>query len=968
MGKRWILLIVFGVGLFCIYSFDRIYCEQETERYAWVFDRFNERLERNLQEDIEQSLNSVENLQAFMLAGEALPDEQAFVRFAASSLTHYPEIMDMAYSDENNIVRYVYAVKPAVTEEGADLAAIGKYPYFLTAAGKARQEQTVTINRMPVRSLQGEAVFGLRAPLFHGNQFRGMVWTSFAPEKTIREALAKVDPSIASNAGNYYIEISTKDGGLLYEFNQLAPDSPVGNFIVAVADTEWLVKTGWSRPPRPSIYIRGLIWGLGSSVLILLLLLHNTMLRRQTWLTQAVAEKTRELLLKNKQLEIAVFQHEQTGQALLKSEQRLAALLAAVPDKLLRVSREGVILDIEVKNPGELYRPRDKMLNKNITDVLPDAVCQRLIETGEKVLATGEPATVEYQLAVNGAKRDYESRMAVSQKDEILVIVRDVTEQKQDEACERLLTEISARVLAEASMESILRYTCEQLVATFPITLVRVILTEDGDNVKISVAAGKLAVKRQDSDLNSKEKDSLSSAAIQKGILQVVQRRNKLSPWQEKLIDELQVDRTEIQAEIAMPIVLKDRTVGAFYLISSKPDYWDERIIARLRRFSDQMTMAISAASDRQRLRLLIAGLEAAANAIVITGRDGSIEWINPAFSSQTGYTEQEALGQNLLVLSGYQDESFRQHFWQQLNARTEAWRGEFAHYRKNGSFYDEVMTITPVCNSCGEIINFIAIKEDITEQKLAAAAMVKANEIRTQAEKLSSLGTMAAGLSHEINQPLNSIKMLASGMVYAYHNGKERPVADIMRNVEEISHQADRINSIIMHLRSFIRRGNAQFTYCDVNQAVKNSLEIIGSQLTVNKIQVQLELADTRLLVYAVPTALEGLVVNLVCNAIQSMEFVPYQRKQLIIRTWANTNTIYLRIADKGPGILDDHKTKVFEPFFSTKPGGDNLGLGLFIVQSIVASCQGTIELVSGENEGAVFLISFPVAREEFV
>jgi C4-dicarboxylate-specific signal transduction histidine kinase len=320
------------------------------------------------------------------------------------------------------------------------------------------------------------------------------------------------------------------------------------------------------------------------------------------------------------------------------------------------------------------------------------------------------------------------------------------------------------------------------------------------------------------------------------------------------------------------------------------------------------------------------------------------------------------------MLLSGYHDEGFCRRFWQQLNSADEAWRGEFSQSRKDGSLYDEVMSITPVRDSQGEISNFIVIKEDITEQKMAARAMAKANEVRAQAEKLSSLGTMAAGLSHEINQPLNSIKMIASGMVYAHQNGKERPVADIMRNVEEISHQADRINNIIMHMRSFIRRDESQATYCQVNEAVEQSLKIIGSQLAAHEIKVNKELAEELPCVFAMPTALEELILNLASNAMQAMDAGGCQNKQLFIKTWASKNNVYIKVTDTGPGIRDTLRAKVFEPFFSTKSGSENLGLGLSIVQSIVTSCQGTVSIVSRENEGAAFLITLPGRSKEVI
>lgn len=914
-----------------------------------------------LHDEVGQRIHIAEDMKIFMQFRDNPPDKEVVERYFTSSLTHYPEVKAIGYADKTNTVRYFYSLDAGLSQPGTDLSDISKY-FDSTEMLTAEQEKTIAIYKKPAHMAEGTDILGLRVPLFVRERFDGTLWINFVAEKVFLKAIARAETGrIVDEPKKSYVEIFTEDGVSLYRLNQLAPNSYVREFSLPIAGTHWLIKTGWSRMPQPNPYIRGLIWGLGSCVLALILLLHNNLLRRSDWLNQAVTEKTEELLVKNKLVELEIQEHKDTAQALLKSEQRLAALLAAVPDKLLRVSREGKILDIEVKNPEDLYLPYAEMLNKNIVDFLPVDVSSKFVELGEKVLATGQMATAEYRLAIRGSTRDFEARLALSAEDEILVIIRDITEEKQDEACEHLLMQISAKVLGETSIEEVLNYTCEQMVTIFDISLARVFLKADDNTIKISAAAGKLSIKDVDSGLSCREHGQLSGLAIQTGMLQVIQYKERLSPWQEKLMNIVAVDKSEIQSEIALPLKLRDSTAGAFYLISNKPHYWDERIVARLQRFSDQMAIAISAARDRQQLKLLIAGLEAAANAIVITDKDGNIAWINPAFNTLTGYTEAEALGQNLMLLSGYQDEPFRQRFWQQLSLAGEAWKGELAHHRKDGSIYEEIITITPVRNNFDVIANFIVIKEDITEQKMAAAAMKKANAIRAQAEKLSSLGTMAAGLSHEINQPLNSIKMIASGMVYAYNNGKERSAADIMRNVEEISNQADRINNIIMHMRSFIRRDNSQVTYCDVNQAVEQSLKIIGSQLITHGVNVQTHLAEELPLICATPTALEELVVNLSSNAMQAMDSAVCQDKQLVIRTWADGDTVNIEISDSGPGIAANHRTKIFEPFFSTKPGGDNLGLGLSIVQSIVTSCQGTIKVVSGENEGAAFLITLP-------
>lgn len=967
MKRRWAFVVVLCVGLLCIFGIDRIYYKQETARNTVVLDRFAEQLEQKIAKKLARNLEAVEDMEIFMQLLSTVPDKAIFEQLASITLQKFPDVISVGYSDENHISRYWYPEDPEGRFNDINLTADkSKYPDFSTATLKAAQKRVITVNQTPVELHNGVAVFGIRAPLFYGDHFHGLVWVFFVAEKMLQDVVTQITAEPQNTEYSYYVEVRSADNNVLYTFNQLAPQSPVREVAVTVADTRWLVRVGWNVLPAHNLYMHGLIWAIGGLVLCLLLMFLNNLFLRQKWLAQAISEKTAELRLKNQELELEILEHEDTEKALLESEQRLAALLAAVPDKLYRLSKEGKVLDVQSKH-HELYLPRYELLDQDLANVLPPDLYKKFETLVKTVVASGEIATVEYQLPISGSLREYEARLAAGANEEIVAIIRDITEKKQDEACERILTQTSARVLAEQSIEEILNYTCEQLCQVFAITLARVVLADES-TARITAAAGKLAIKNGNTTLRCDVIGVLSGRAIATGDIQIVQCKEQLLHWQERLIAELQADKEDIQSEIALPLTLKGKTIGAFYLVSNKSSYWDARIVERLQNFAQQLTIAISAARSRQQLNLLLAGLQAAANAIVITGKDGKIKWINPAFSTLTGYAEEEALGQNLMRLSGYQDEGFCQRFWQQLNLADEAWRGEFSQSRKDGSLYDEVMSITPVHNSEGETTNFIVIKEDITEHKLAAQAMAKANEIRAQAEKLSSLGTMAAGLSHEINQPLNSIKMIASGMVYAYHNGKERPVADIIKNVEEISNQADRINNIILHMRSFIRRDECQATFCQVNEAVEQSLKIIGSQLIAHGVIVNKELAENLPDVYAMPTALEEIIVNLASNAMQAMDAGGCQDKQLFIRTWSSKSNVYIKVADTGPGIRDTQRTKIFEPFFSTKSGSENLGLGLSIVQSIVTSCQGTISVVSRENEGAAFLITLPGRSKEAI
>jgi nitrogen fixation negative regulator NifL len=174
-----------------------------------------------------------------------------------------------------------------------------------------------------------------------------------------------------------------------------------------------------------------------------------------------------------------------------------------------------------------------------------------------------------------------------------------------------------------------------------------------------------------------------------------------------------------------------------------------------------------------ERIRLQSAALEAAANAVVITGRDGTILWTNPAFTQLTGYTSEEVLGKNPRVLkSGAHGESFYRNLWDTV-ASGQVWRGEVTNRRKDGSVYSEEMTITPVRNERGEVTHFIAIKQDITVRQQTERALRESEELFRSLSASSPLGiflTDTRGLFTYVNPRCRQI--LGCSLIESQNNG----------------------------------------------------------------------------------------------------------------------------------------------------------------------------------------------------
>lgn len=254
-------------------------------------------------------------------------------------------------------------------------------------------------------------------------------------------------------------------------------------------------------------------------------------------------------------------------------------------------------------------------------------------------------------------------------------------------------------------------------------------------------------------------------------------------------------------------------------------------------------------------------------------------------------------------------------------------------------------------------------VVQDIAEKVKARKAILAARDAQAKAEKISFLGTMAAGISHEINQPLNSIKVISGGILYLYKQGKQLDTEEFIESMKEISSQADRITNIIKHLQSFIRRDENRLVPCNMNASVENSLALVSRQLAVHGITVQKQFQENLPPVLATPIGLEEIIVNLLLNAIQALDTLDKKNKEISIQTHFSTAVI-LEISDNGPGIDPKLGKTIFESFTSTKIHGENLGLGLAIVNTIVTSYLGTVDVTSNELSGATFTISLPVAK----
>lgn len=359
-----------------------------------------------------------------------------------------------------------------------------------------------------------------------------------------------------------------------------------------------------------------------------------------------------------------------------------------------------------------------------------------------------------------------------------------------------------------------------------------------------------------------------------------------------------------------------------------------------------------------QGLRLQSAALQAAANAIVITDSNGVVEWCNPAFTDFSGYLPQEAKGKLLgdLVWSGHQSRSFYKQMWETVISGR-PWHGELVNRRKDGSTYHEQMSITPLLDEGKRITHFIAIKQDISNQKRLEAML-----LRTQ--RLESIGRLASGIAHDLNNILTPM-LMAPLMLRAVIDD---PMA--LEVVDSIESSARRGAAIIKQLLTFSRGMPGNRIPVRLRSIVREMTKLITQTFPKN-ISLHTELERDTWPILGDPVQIHQVLLNLCVNARDAMPqggVLTLSVEQVVVADSiarlhgvSAGNFAVMFVQDTGIGIATDDLDRIYDPFFTTKPIGEGTGLGLSTALGIVKSHQGFIQVESQLGKGTSFRIHFP-------
>ncbi len=396
----------------------------------------------------------------------------------------------------------------------------------------------------------------------------------------------------------------------------------------------------------------------------------------------------------------------------------------------------------------------------------------------------------------------------------------------------------------------------------------------------------------------------------------------------------------------------------------------------------------------QQEQGILITAIEHTAEAVVITDTIPRIIYVNPSFTTITGYSAAEVVGKNPnLLQSGHLGREFYQDMWQTITSGN-VWLGRFINRTKEGRIYQENATISPVKNREGAIVNYVCIKRDVTQELAIEQQLL-------QSSKLEAIGTLAAGIAHEINTPLQYVRdntQFLEGAcrdLFALHERYRRfchtaaagemfaeEVAALTDFEEEIdlafiteeTTKAIReslgglqgIAAIVKAMKEFSHPGSPDKHPEDINQLIRSTVTVSRSEWK-HCADISLALDQDLPSVSVFSGQIKQVLLNIIVNAAQAIASTtadsPEEKGRITIATSRETKCVRVVVSDTGTGMPKSVLDKIFDPFFTTKTVGKGTGQGLSMAYTaIVEGHGGTLSVTSEEGKGTDLILTLPL------
>ena len=354
-------------------------------------------------------------------------------------------------------------------------------------------------------------------------------------------------------------------------------------------------------------------------------------------------------------------------------------------------------------------------------------------------------------------------------------------------------------------------------------------------------------------------------------------------------------------------------------------------------------------------------------NIVMITDINTNIKYVNASFIKTTGYTAEEVIGKNPKFLnSGRQS----QEFYANLNATIYAgkkWSGQFININKERELTYESATISPVLDDNNQIVEFIAIKTDITNETLGQKQLHQKEKLLLQQSKMAAMGEMLQNIAHQWRQPLSLISTASTGLLVKKELNLPTPKEEVIKTLNTINDTTQYLSDTINAFRDFFQQNKekVEFKIKDIYQKTLNIVQAKFKSMNVELIENIEDVTLTNL-----DNELIQVLMNILNNAKDALEISTNSKKLIFIDIYTKYEKLIIKIKDNAGGINEEIINKVFEPYFTTKHKSQGTGIGLYMCQEIINNhMQGKIYVQNQafehegiEYKGAEFKIILPL------
>ncbi len=606
---------------------------------------------------------------------------------------------------------------------------------------------------------------------------------------------------------------------------------------------------------------------------------------------------------------------------LARSEARLRALVEASPDTLVRIGKDGRILDVEPGADLERHLDGAAFRGRTLREVLPPPLAARGLDHVREVLETGEMQTYYYRYPTASGGRDFEARVVPSGADEVALVVRDVTEQRQAEEALRA---------SEARHRALLRAT--------PDTLVR--LSREGQVLDFRAGVG------------------------------LESRTFRLADFVGKAVEEFLPPEIGQQSAGLLRRVLDSGEPVTFEYTS--PNLAGYEMEARLVRSGpDEVLAAIRDVTERRRSEEALrdselrfrAVFEEAPHGMAVVGEGRRLVQANRMLGRILGEEASALRGRSSLALLHPDDRAEALELERQLAQQDRATVTAELRYRTDRGEDIPVRLTAAVLRLDRRGPVGLLMVEDLRERNRAAAVLREYEEKLRRSERLVSTGTLAAGIAHEINNPIGSILLAAQ---FALHSPEAGGFSrELRESIEDVERHARRCGQVVKSVLQFARQEWTERVDCDLNHCLANARDLCGPVARETEVGIDVEPCPELLPVRIDPTGIEQVLLNVIRNAAQASP--PGSR--IGVTSERVGGRARVRVRDRGRGMTEAERTYLFDPFYTTRREEGGTGLGLSIAHGIVTDFGGSIQVESQPGAGTEVTIELPLTcppREE--